>query len=1389
MAFRNHAISLLLIFVFLAIDIVHASLPFSVPAAFDEYLSKHPISVKPRNETTFGPRESTLQQASTSPPKFSRTLCPVSCAEAGDDPSSWTVYHDLDRFSHCNQSMLVNFALHTPLEDDDTHISLYACASAVNSASAVDSEETDAKSCATAKHTTKRKSTLQLAWSGSNSAGSTTTDNAIAAVQQLQSYMQADNSCDEKITFAYSDKALVGLYAGAGLQSQNVTGPILEEFLSYIQSNGISGNLVAQSCASTYTSSRYSIGVALSTDADWTFVQEAVQAWSNASCVTAYDEATTWHAINYLAPVSSNHTSNSTSSSRHALQARDTCTTIRVASGDTCTTLAAECGITAAEFTEYNPSSGECSSLTPVAANDTCSVIAATYDITVSDIDNYNNDTWGWMGCSDLQLGARICLSSGYPPMPSTISNAVCGPQVNGTAVAPHGTNLSTLNECPLNACCDIWGQCGTTAEFCFVTESTTGAPGTAANGTNGCISNCGADIIYSDPPAEFLKIGYFEGYDWQRPCLAESILSVDTSKYTHIHLAFATLNADFSVNVSSMSSNFDDFGSLSGVKRILSFGGWEFSTSSSTYEIFRQAVQEANRATFISNVLEFLDENNLDGVDFDWEYPGEPDIPGIPADTTADVIDFYVFLGEFYESNAGKYSVSVTAPSSYWYLKNIPIYAMSAYVDYIVFMTYDLHGQWDYGSKFSDPGCPAGNCLRSDVNITETLNSLSMITKAGVPSNMVVVGVTSYGRSFKMTTPGCYTDMCTYTGPDSGATPGPCTDTAGYLGNGEIADIIAQNSSGMIQFVDESYSNILVYDEDQWVSYMDDENKEQRGELYSVLAMGGWVDWAIDLQNNGSTSYLDPGSSTNGSGTIYIDPSIWTNDTGTLDCIPPCSFIMPPLPLSTNTTVSIPPTSIVVVVSSPTPVSTTIGTTTTTLISYIPMSIPTVLNIPAYTGPSIPVWGVSVPSGSPYPTTIPMISSIQPTPFPVVITPVWGGTTNVSGGTVTTQTPMTYISGHYTYIGPSGTHIFGGSTTITGGTTGTPITTTFTPNPYPDTAQSTPDKTLNTRRTSFSKGKPKETTHKGSKGAGHACHSFCHPHCPYCPPDFGDTSDDGGSGGGGGDGGDDGSSTKSSDPSSTGSSKSTSSSSSSSSSGEYTVAAPAFITADRPITTVGSAALASMESDIASMWNAMFPVTTTATTGTASTGTATGAAGSGGSTSTATDSAGTGGSGGSGGSGTSSTPSTTAVSWPTITGSTVRTTGAYCFTEADGYTQFTLENAATASENFCKKKYRLKSGDATISYTTQFTEESYAIVVSGGWAPDQSGCGGSEETWDFTGDPSDNAVGVCMDQWMPDYCDSADLSTDLSYGGGYLVNDHHGCILFELYAYPISTT
>lgn len=51
-------------------------------------------------------------------------------------------------------------------------------------------------------------------------------------------------------------------------------------------------------------------------------------------------------------------------------------------------------------------------------------------------------------------------------------------------------------------------------------------------------------------------------------------------SKYTHIHFAFATITPDgYEVDMGPIVNQYYYFKRISGAKKILSFGGWTFST------------------------------------------------------------------------------------------------------------------------------------------------------------------------------------------------------------------------------------------------------------------------------------------------------------------------------------------------------------------------------------------------------------------------------------------------------------------------------------------------------------------------------------------------------------------------------------------------------------------------------------------------------------------------------------------------------------------------------------------------------------------------------------------------------------------------------------------
>lgn len=61
------------------------------------------------------------------------------------------------------------------------------------------------------------------------------------------------------------------------------------------------------------------------------------------------------------------------------------------------------------------------------------------------------------------------------------------------------------------------------------------------------------------------------------------------------------------------------------GLQTWISIGGWSFSDPGSTLTAWStMASSSSNRAAFISNLVQFMKTYGFDGVDLDWEYPGQ---------------------------------------------------------------------------------------------------------------------------------------------------------------------------------------------------------------------------------------------------------------------------------------------------------------------------------------------------------------------------------------------------------------------------------------------------------------------------------------------------------------------------------------------------------------------------------------------------------------------------------------------------------------------------------------------------------------------------------------------------------------------------------------------
>ncbi|KAI1115627.1 killer toxin subunits alpha/beta [Nemania sp. NC0429] len=804
--------------------------------------------------------------------------CPQACAP-DSTPISWTYYHDLSRLSICPEPILFDFNIKTPLDDPNTDVTLRACTTRnadtnVNALSLVERETP-----AVCKEPVQSSVTAEFMLSGTASAEDS--GNAAVIVKDLQDYLSRPSNCDQSVILGYAEGVVVGVYSGDRVGNKAAADNLVQQVLEKAKANKIGSHTTLEVCGEGRSGPNV-FGIVIDTTGDFVGVQETLSSWSDGNCTNEAkaDESESWENTPFWTVA--DETVNHGFLSMRSLQVRANCRTIKVESGNGCGELAKRCGISAADFTKYNPGSTLCSTLkvgqavccssgslpdirpkpSPdgtcathvVASGEYCDLIAGSNGLTLKDLDTFNNKTtWGWSGCGNLQVGLKICLSKGNPPLPNSVADAECGPTKPGTKLPTGSYNISTLNPCPLNVCCNIWGHCGTTADFCTISKSATGNPGTSAPGKNGCVSNCETGVVNNaNAPASFMKIGYFEAWNLNRTCLRMDVRRADPS-YTHLHFAFAEITTDFKVSIGAETK--DQFAAFKGMKtnskKVLAFGGWSFSTDADSFPIFRSAVTTANRQTFANNVVKFAKDNGLNGLDFDWEYPGAPDIPGVPPGDKGDGDRYLEFLQLVKAQLPAGMTLSIAAPASYWYLKGFPIQKISTIVDYIIYMTYDIHGQWDAQSPFAADGCPQGSCLRSHVNYTETYNALAMITKAGVPSTKIVVGVSSYGRSFKMAKEGCTGPNCLFLGgpTSSQAKPGSCTGEAGYLANAEIHEV-ATITAGSTHWWDQSSdTDFVVYQKTEWVAYMTETTKQRRVDKYKQLHFAGTSDWAIDLK------------------------------------------------------------------------------------------------------------------------------------------------------------------------------------------------------------------------------------------------------------------------------------------------------------------------------------------------------------------------------------------------------------------------------------------------------------------------------------------------------------------------------------------------------------
>ena len=353
--------------------------------------------------------------------------------------------------------------------------------------------------------------------------------------------------------------------------------------------------------------------------------------------------------------------------------------------------------------------------------------------------------------------------------------------------------------------------------------------------------------------------IGYYESWanSDSRKCQKVAPEDLNLDGFTHMNFAFSFFDPS-SFEITPMDSNgaslYNRFTALKSKKPSLqtwiSVGGWSFTDPGPTQTAFSEMTSTSgNRQKFISCLIKFMDTYGFDGVDLDWEYPGADDRGGKSQDTA----NYVSLAGELRVAFGTKYGISMTLPTSYWYLQHFDLMGIQKSVDWFNLMAYDLHGVWDAQSKFVGP------YIAPHTNITEIDLGLDLLWRSGVDPAKVVMGQGWYGRSFTLKDPSCSkpNGVCEFTG---GAKAGPCSNAAGILDLEEIDDIITKNNLKPVH--DETAAvKWITWDSDQWVSYDDDDTFKQKKDFANSRCLGGLMVWAMDQVDQTKSNGLGPAS------------------------------------------------------------------------------------------------------------------------------------------------------------------------------------------------------------------------------------------------------------------------------------------------------------------------------------------------------------------------------------------------------------------------------------------------------------------------------------------------------------------------------------------------
>jgi len=359
---------------------------------------------------------------------------------------------------------------------------------------------------------------------------------------------------------------------------------------------------------------------------------------------------------------------------------------------------------------------------------------------------------------------------------------------------------------------------------------------------------------LYQTEAQQYKRVCYVSNWSQYRPGGGSfKPPNIDAALCSHIIYAFANMQGNrlvpFEWNDDGPGGLYEQLNAHKArnpdLKTLIAVGGWNMGMQAPS----RMMSTAANRQEFVTTTIDFCRQRNFDGVDLDFEYPGDPERGSIPEDKqrftflVSELKTAFVAEGQ----STGRAPLLVTAAVAAGKPKidgGYEIPRISQDLDFINLMSYDFFGAWDSITGLNAPLYAAPN----DANGRETFNldfAAKYWVQGGCPAQKLILGMGTYGRCFTLTNPSQNKIGDPARGP---CVAGQYTREAGFQSYYEICDHL-KNPSVTTVF-DQVQKAPYSYIGDQWIGYDNVESLNIKVQYMKAGNYGGWMTWNLDLDD-----------------------------------------------------------------------------------------------------------------------------------------------------------------------------------------------------------------------------------------------------------------------------------------------------------------------------------------------------------------------------------------------------------------------------------------------------------------------------------------------------------------------------------------------------------